>query len=120
MSSNEQGKSTELQTELYDLSEIYEFAGKDDAAFKEILRAFIEGTRESMIQLKSAWETQNEGELGKTAHRMLPMLRQMQAHTITPDLLKLEERKNINETEFLNLQEKLEKLLNDIAAKVKA
>lgn len=116
--SKEQGKSTELQTELYDLSEIYEFAGKDDAAFKEILRAFIEGTKESMEQLKSAWESQNEDEMGKTAHRMLPMLRQMQAHTITPDLLKLEERKNINEAEFVNLQEKLEKLIKDIEAKI--
>jgi len=119
ISSNEQGKSTELQTGLYDLSEIYEFAGKDDDAFKEILRAFIEGTKESMEQLKSAWESQNEDELGKTAHRMLPMLRQMQAHTITPELLKLEERKNIDKTEFVSLQEKLEQLLNDIEAKIK-
>jgi signal transduction histidine kinase/FixJ family two-component response regulator len=119
VSSNEQGKSTELQTGLYDLSEIYEFAGKDDAAFKEILQAFIEGTKESMEQLKSAWESQNEDELGKTAHRMLPMLRQMQAHTITPELLKLEERKNIDKTEFVSLQEKLEQLLNDIEAKIK-
>ena len=120
VSSNEQGKSTELQTELYDLSEIYEFAGKDDDAFKEILRAFIEGTKESMVQLKSAWESQNEDELGKTAHRMLPMLRQMQAHTITPDILKLEERKNINETEFVSLEEKLEQLVREIEAKIKA
>jgi signal transduction histidine kinase/FixJ family two-component response regulator len=119
-SSNVQGESTELQTGLYDLSEIYEFAGKDDDAFKEILRAFIEGTKESIEQLKSAWESQNEDELGKTAHRMLPMLRQMQAHTITPDLLKLEERKNINETEFVSLEVKLEQLLNDIEAKIKA
>jgi len=118
VSSNVQGESKELQTGFYDLSEIYEFAGKDDDAFKEILRAFIEGTKESMVQLKSAWESQNEDELGKTAHRMLPMLRQMQAHTITPDLLKLEERKNINEVEFLNLQEKLEKLFKDIEAKI--
>lgn len=120
VSSNVQGESTELQTGLYDLSEIYEFAGKDDDAFKEILRAFIEGTKESMEQLKSAWESRNEDELGKTAHRMLPMLRQMQAHTITPDLLKLEERKNINETEFVSLEVKLEQLLNDIEAKIKA
>ncbi|MFV9483282.1 hybrid sensor histidine kinase/response regulator, partial [Christiangramia sp. ASW11-125] len=120
VSSNVQGESTELQTGLYDLSEIYEFAGKDDDAFKEILRAFIEGTKESMVQLKSAWESRNEDELGKTAHRMLPMLRQMQAHTITPDLQKLEERKNINETEFVSLEVKLEQLINDIEAKIKA
>lgn len=120
ISSNEQGESRDLQTGLYDLSEIYEFAGKDDDAFKEILRAFIEGTKESMVQLKSAWESQNEDELGKTAHRMLPMLRQMQAHTITPDLQKLEERKNINETEFVSLEVKLEQLINDIEAKIKA
>ncbi|WPY98963.1 hybrid sensor histidine kinase/response regulator [Christiangramia sp. OXR-203] len=118
ISSNVQGESTELQTVLYDLSEIYEFAGKDDDAFKEILRAFIEGTKESMEQLKSAWESQNEDELGKTAHKMLPMLRQMQAHTITPDLLKLEERKTVDETKFVNLQENLEKLIKDIEAQI--
>lgn len=120
VSSNVQGESTGLQTGLYDLSEIYEFAGKDDDAFKEILRAFIEGTKESMVQLKSAWKSRNEDEMGKTAHRMLPMLRQMQAHTITPDLQKLEERKNINETEFVSLEVKLEQLINDIEAKIKA
>ena len=66
----------------------------------------------------TAWESQNEDELGKTAHKMSPMLRQMQAHTITPDLLKLEERKTVDETKFVNLQENLEKLIKDIEAQI--
>ncbi|WP_026914671.1 hybrid sensor histidine kinase/response regulator [Christiangramia portivictoriae] len=107
------------QTGFYDLSEIYEFASKDDDAFKEIIRAFIEGTRESMNQLQRAWESTDKDSLGKTAHRMLPMLKQMQAQSVTQDLLILEERKNIDETSFTNLMEKLEKLIQEIEEEIK-
>jgi len=111
---------SQLQTGLFDLSEIYEFAGQDQDAFKEIINAFLEGTQESLEQLKAAKENDDVEELGKTAHRMLPMLRQMHATHITPYLQRLEERQIMSKAEFLKLEEALETLLRQIKESIKA
>jgi len=111
---------SQLQTDLFDLSEIYEFAGQDQDAFKEIINAFLEGTQESLEQLKAAKENDDMEELGKTAHRMLPMLRQMHATHITLYLQRLEERQIMSKAEFLKLEEALETLLRQIKESIKA
>lgn len=110
------GLNGKLQSENYDLSDIYEFSGRDEQAMNNILRAFQEGAKDNLKELKMAYESNNTDSLGKIAHRMLPMLRQMKAMEIAAILKKLEERHELAQEEFNLLCRKLEDLLEDLEA----
>ena len=103
--------NSSLKTDYYDLSDIYEFSGRDDSAMGTIIKAFIAGAEESSEELEAAYLTKDSDKLGKTAHRMLPMLRQMRANHLTPVLAKLEAREKITKKEFENFRKDLKELL---------
>lgn len=111
-------KTPDHTNEKYDLSEIFEFSGRDEAAMQTILQAFIEGSGKSISELADAWKENDSDKLGKIAHRMLPMLRQMKASHITPVLQKLEDREKVSKTEFEKLQKDLQNLMQDLESEI--
>lgn len=119
--SEQSSKGTKVlnhSSEKYDLSEIFEFSGRDESAMQTILQAFLEGSARSMSELNEAWKEGDADQLGKIAHRMLPMLRQMRASHITSILQKLEDRQKISKTEFEKLQHDLEGLMQDLESEI--
>lgn len=102
----------------YDLSEIYEFSGGDEEALHIIIQAFLEGSEKSIVEFKAAKQKNNFEKMGKLAHRMLPMLRQMKAEKVIPVLMKLEQRQNLEEKEINQFIDSLQKLMHDLEAEI--
>ncbi|TRO67172.1 ATP-binding protein [Christiangramia sabulilitoris] len=100
-----------LKAEHYDLSDIYEFSGRDEEAMQTIIQAFVEGARQSLEDLKSAYHKNDQDQMGKLAHRMLPMLRQMKANEIILVLMKLESREEVSPQQFDNFESKIKHLM---------
>ena len=74
----------------YMLNELKLFADEDPDSLKSILSVFISGTRENLETLNSFLRKGDCLEINKTAHKMLPMFRQLSTHEIIPILEKLE------------------------------
>ena len=100
-----------LKSDNYDLTDIYEFSGQDDDAMQTIIQAFLEGAHQSLRELKAAYEKKDEDKLGKLAHRMLPMLRQMKANEVILILMKLESREEVSQPEFDHFEVKINRLM---------
>jgi len=110
----EEPHNDKLKSENYDLSDIYEFSGHDDEAMQTIIQAFLEGASNSMLELEAAYRAQDIDKMGKLAHRMLPMLRQMKANEVTAVLMKMESRDEVKKPEFAYFQKKLKELMSSL------
>ena len=108
------GKIEKLRSDSYDLSDIYEFSGQDEDAMYAIIQAFLEGAHTSFDELKKAYEEQDKDKMGKLAHRMLPMLRQMKANEVIMVLMKLEAREDVTRPQFENFERKIKDLLSSL------
>ncbi|MEE3224817.1 MAG: hypothetical protein VX253_02745, partial [Bacteroidota bacterium] len=73
---------------LYDLKQLKAFTADDDASLKNILIVFAESTAESLSQLKEHREDPEQ--LNQVAHKMLPMMRQLEADDVVQPLVILE------------------------------
>ena len=100
-----------LKSDSYDLTDIYEFSGRDEDAMQTIIQAFLEGAHQSLRELKAAYEVKDDDKLGKLAHRMLPMLRQMKANEVVVILMKLESREEVSQPEFDHFEVKINRLM---------
>ena len=79
----------------FSLDTLKMFLGDDQDALDEILFTFKTDTLKNVKQLTEAVETYNTSQVSKTAHRMLPMFRQLQVVKAIPILENFEE---MNET----------------------
>jgi len=108
---NENGR---LKSENYDLSDIYEFSGHDDDAMQTIIQAFLDGASTSYKDLEEAYNNEDTDKMGKLAHRMLPMLRQMKANEVIAVLVKMEARDPVSASEFNYFGRKMKELMNSL------
>lgn len=76
---------------LYDLSSLKQFTGDDKEALNKIISVFLESTETSIEELKN--NIKNLDKLSETAHRMIPMLRQIESFEIVFLLEKLDDKK---------------------------
>lgn len=74
----------------YTLKELKLFADQDPDSLRSIVSVFIEGTRENLENLNTMLRKRDCPGINKTAHKMLPMFRQINAFQIIPILEKLE------------------------------
>ncbi len=74
----------------YSLTSLQSFLADDNEALKEFLTSFIKSTKENLMQLENAVLENNILEIKEISHRMCPMFKQIQAHTITGILDDLE------------------------------
>jgi len=76
---------------LYDLSSLKQFTANDKNALNNIISVFLKSSKTSINELES--NTENSDKLAEIAHRMIPMLRQIESHEIVWLLEKLEDKK---------------------------
>ncbi|TBW27936.1 ATP-binding protein [Gramella sp. KN1008] len=105
-----------LRSENYDLSEIYEFSGRDEEAMNTIIQAFLEGAGSSFSELKTAYNENDSDKMGKLAHRMLPMLRQMKAKEVVTVLVKIEDREPVTQKEFDEFEKNINQIMSSLEA----
>lgn len=84
-------KSIEKTEKLYDLTSLKQFIGDDTEAMKNIVSIFLQSTKTNVEELKN--NTENLDKLSETAHRMLPMFRQIESLELAILLEKLEYKK---------------------------
>lgn len=76
---------------LYNLDSLGQFTNNDPKSLKTILETFIESTEDNCRVLQEAAGANNKLKLAQIAHKMIPMLKQMEVHSIAALLVPLEE-----------------------------
>ncbi|SIP95503.1 hybrid sensor histidine kinase/response regulator [Maribacter ulvicola] len=105
----------------FSLTNIKMFLGDDQNAIDEVLLTFKKDTAENLLQLKFAVTNYDMELLNKTAHKMLPMFRQLEVQNAIPllEIFEVLQHNEINSQElkrkFLALQEEIKKLAKEIA-----
>ncbi|PZR18843.1 MAG: hybrid sensor histidine kinase/response regulator [Flavobacterium psychrophilum] len=99
---------------LYNLRSLAQFTYNDPESLKTILRTFVESVKENCNALMDAVNAQSEQALAETAHKMIPMLKQMEVHSIYTLLEPLEDR-----THTMSWPE-VKDYVNDICARLEA
>lgn len=85
-------ESTAEANRFYNLRSLAQFTYNDPESLKTILRTFIDSAKENCVALKDAVNNRNEQQLAETAHKMIPMLKQMEVYSIVELLEPLEDR----------------------------
>ncbi|MCJ8167171.1 ATP-binding protein [Pontibacter sp. E15-1] len=76
---------------LYDLSEMRLFIGPDNETLAAVLEVLVADQRQNVQELQVEAAAGNWVKAGEIAHKMLTTFKHLNAHTITPDLLELEQ-----------------------------
>jgi len=97
----------------YSLNTLKLFLGDDQNAIDEVLLIFKKDTAENLLQLDTAVANNNIEQLNKTAHKMLPMFRQLALTEAIPTLEAFEVLKSDDFSE-VQLKEKYKRLHIDI------
>lgn len=101
---------------LYDFASLKQFTGEDESALQNIIKLFIDTNYQNIHELKA--NIDDVEKLAQTAHRMIPMLKQIHSFEIVTLLEKLEDKK-INEPDIEKFVEglvkKIEKLLRELS-----
>ncbi len=92
-----QPRAQHASSSLYNLEGINSFLGDNKAALYEVLTTFMSDVRTNLDHLNEAIEKLERKGINATAHKMLPMFRQLKANDIVPILEQLEV---LNETEM--------------------
>lgn len=77
---------------LFNLDSLNQFTQNDPNALKLIITNFIESTKENCLLLQDAASEGDAKKLADLAHKMIPMLKQMEVFSIADLLLPLEEK----------------------------
>ena len=77
---------------LYNLGSLSQYTHNDPDALKTILDIFIESATDNCEALQEASIAGNDEMIAQVAHKMIPMLRQMEVYSIANLLLPLEEK----------------------------
>ena len=109
---------------LFDLTSLNKFTQDDPASLKLILDTFITSVAENTKVLKEAVAEMDEPKMSEVAHKMIPMLKQMEVYTISDLLEPIEDNvldfdksqmENYTKQIFEKLDELVEKLKNYVA-----
>ena len=74
----------------YTFKNILIFADNDPEALKKIIQSFIVSTKEHICLFKQYLQEKQYEEIARLAHKMLPMVRQLEANSLIKPLEKLE------------------------------
>lgn len=106
---------SENTNNLYDLSSLKQFIADDIDALKNIISIFLDSTKTSIEELKN--NSQDLEKLSQTAHRMIPMLRQIESLEVVFLLEKLENKEiSLDKTEsyIQDITKKMDILTNKL------
>ncbi|RDV12556.1 response regulator [Pontibacter diazotrophicus] len=102
-------------TQLYDLSEMRLFTGPDNETLVAVLEVLLADQRQNLEELESAAAEEQWEKAANVAHKMLTAFKHLKAHTVTPDLLKLEQVLHTGRQGSDGLQETVEKVKQNTA-----
>ncbi|GAB3541648.1 hypothetical protein GCM10027443_41240 [Pontibacter brevis] len=77
--------------QLYDLSEMRQFTGPDNETLAAVLEVLLADQRQNLEDLTAAAAGEQWEKAANVAHKMLTAFKHLKAHTVTADLLKLEQ-----------------------------
>ncbi|HET8838783.1 MAG TPA: ATP-binding protein [Flavobacteriaceae bacterium] len=112
-----QNNRSEIQpNKFYDLTEVKTFTQEDSNALNGILRAFIDSNRKNIKALGHFAEKGAISAISETAHKMLPMFKQLKIKSVIPDLEELEKADfhRLSEAHVKLLVEKITKKMKGI------
>lgn len=78
--------------QLYNLKSLSQFTFNDPESLKAILLTFIKSADDNCSELEMAAIEDDEQRIAELAHKMIPMLKQMEVHSVAEMLIPLEER----------------------------
>lgn len=88
-------EGADVPVKEYNLTSLLQFTQNDKESLRTIVNTFIASADENCAQLRSAVFDDNTGNISATAHKMIPMLRQMEVHEIVSLLEPLEENPDV-------------------------
>lgn len=97
----------------FNLTNIKMFLGDDQNAIDEVLLIFKKDTTENLLQLRTSVADNDFELLNKTAHKMLPMFRQLEVHNAIPFLETFEVLKS-DEISSQKLKRKFQEVQREI------
>ncbi|HCV83268.1 MAG TPA: hybrid sensor histidine kinase/response regulator, partial [Zunongwangia profunda] len=109
---------TPKHNEFYNLEDIYMFSGQDKEAMHIIIKAFLESSQENIAKIKSHKKDKHYDAIGKIAHKMLPMFKQMRITPVIPVLERLEKKVEVSDTEIDELIQQLQTVLRELENEV--
>jgi len=102
---------------LYDLRSLAPFTQNDPASLKLIIDTFVESTADNCTELMAAARENDLERLALIAHKMIPMLLQMEVQSIAELLSPLEEKNIVVETsEMINYCADIEQRLSTLCS----
>lgn len=109
-------KASHRDNKLFSLHKLHSFLQQDSKAVKEVLQVFLTETTSNMDKLQEAVNTKNWKILQETAHKMLPMFRQLDTAEAV-GILATFEAKNppISDTEYVQKFEVLKSIVQEIS-----
>lgn len=84
--------AVESTEKLYNLSSLNQFTQNDKTALNNIIKVFIKSSTENMEALNTAAQNNDWDAVAQLAHRLIPMLKQMEAYAIVDRLIPLEDK----------------------------
>jgi signal transduction histidine kinase/CheY-like chemotaxis protein len=99
---------------LYNLSSLSQFTQNDPASLKTILDTFIDSAYDNCSTLQKQAKNSDIDGLAQTAHKMIPMLRQLEVYNIADKLLHLEEK--TVDVDYTELTKYVDGICNDMVA----
>lgn len=118
--------AAEPESQAYYLEDLKVFTDNDAKALKLLLQTFIENTLDNCQNLQVAATEEDYQKIAFTAHKMLPMFRQLKANSVikTVEPLERQNELHLDKTQVLSLVEKsitaIEKLLSDLKTEANA
>ncbi|TDN95562.1 hypothetical protein DET49_101160 [Salegentibacter sp. 24] len=103
----------------YDLQDIYDFSAGDQKAVQTILKAFIQSSRSQIDLITLARKNNDTKEVGRLAHKMVPMLKQINAVHQAKQFEKLEQYEVFSEEEFQQLKADILNLMKELEQEAK-
>lgn len=105
---------------LFDLASLNKFTQDDPASLKLILDTFIMSVAENTAVLKEAVSLMDEQKMSEIAHKMIPMLKQMEVYTISDLLEPIEDQVlGYDKLEMENYVEVIFEKLNELISELK-
>ena len=118
--SNTKIRQNENTGKLFDLKTLNQFTQNDPHALKMIVQNFIESTQENCAALNLAAAENDLKKLSETAHKMIPMFRQMEVHSIVDLLEPLEDQKlNLEASEMKNYVANICRKIDELVIRLK-
>ena len=99
--------------QLYDLSEMRLFTGPDNETLAAVLEVLLADQQQSLEHLSAAAEQEQWEKAANVAHKMLTAFKHLKAHTVTPDLLKLEQVLHTGRKDSDSLKETVARIMHN-------